>query len=1176
MKRTGFALRMLCQHFQVVALFMALLPPGAMLAQIAGTANLQGTVTDSTGAVIPGAAVVATNIETQVAHKTLSDKSGVYTFPNLSVGGYKLEVSASGFKSYVIPGIVLEVGNSISVNPALAVGSASSELEVAASGLSLQTEDAAFKQTIDQHEVTEMPLNGRQMTGLIQLTGGATPAPAGDFTGTKYSYQTIAVSIAGGSGNTTSWRLDGGDNDDYMSASNLPFPFPDAVAEFSVESSALGSQTGEHSGGLVNVVTRSGTNQYHGSGFEFLRNNYINATNFFATSKDKLHQNQFGGTVGGPILKGKLFGFAGYQRLLQTSASTTSTGYVPTAANLAGDWSVTDPAPGSAATNCGKPQQLYDPLTGAALPGNKYTVAPVYNQQALNLQKYLPVPNPATDIYNCGLVTFAIPVQLFDNEFVARIDYTIGARDSMYGRYFIDGYQAPAFFSPTNILITQNAPGNYERVQSIVIAETHTFSPTLVNTVYISGSKRVDLRESPPGINANTLGIDMFTAEPTGGQFSIASAGKNHGFSVYCGTCSPGHFNDDSEAVSDNLSLVSGKHQFAIGGEYLRNQLNTSAASQANGAFAFNGTYSGNGPAGGQTVGDANLDFLTGAMSSFTQSLPQQLALRAPIVNLFVQDTFHATRRLTLTGGIRWEPYFSPSDYYGRGITFSQAGFLAGKTSSVYPNAPAGVSFYGDPGVKKTMTQDSPWQFSPNVGATYDLLGNGSTVLRGGAEVAYDTPNFYTGNRAYQTPPFATASSPATSSMLCFSEPWLVGGTGYGCNQVGGTNSSPYPLPPVPTPSQATFPAQGQYYFYPSQFHPSDTLLYTASVQHKFGRGWQAQVDYIGSRTVHMPIGLTINPAVYTPGVWGANGTGCNGIARIGPAAVTPGAAGTPCSTTQNQNSRFALTEANPYQGNQFAGAGYGTVLLGDTAYGNYNGMVASVEHRLSSTFSLLSNFTWSKCMNIVDAQGDIAGTVVENPYNLKQDYGRCGSDYRRVFNTTMIAQSHFSAGRLESLLVNGWEFAPLLHILSGAPIQYVQQGSDISLTDVGNDRPNVVPGINPIKKVKILAGAASQATRGFLNPAAFALDTVPGTYGNYERNSLSGPITFQFDAQVSRKFALGDRLSTVLRLEAFNVLNHPSFANPSATNPSSASFGEISSTSIGARIFQGSVKVLF
>jgi len=1166
-------------------------------AQIAGTGNIQGTVVDASGALIPNATVTLIEASTQVKRITHSDQTGVYVFPNMPISTYNLKVGATGFETYEQTGIVLEVGSNISINAALKVGKADVTVETHADALSLQTEDTSFKQTIDQSTVQEMPLNGRQMTNLITLSGGSTIAPGGDFTGSKYSYQTIAVSVAGGMGNTTQWKLDGGDNNEYMGNGNLPFPFPDAVNEFSVESTALGAQSGStHSGGLVNVVTRSGTNQYHGSGFEFIRNNYVDATNFFSTKADTLHQNQFGGTFGGPIKRNKIFAFAGYQRLRAIQSGNPIEMYIPTAANLAGDWSATNPPPSSPGG-----VQLYDPLTGAAIPGNKYPAPPTYNAQALALMAYMPINylNSTT-----GEVSFTIPSEVFDNQFVTRVDYTINPRNSLYGRYFIDGYQAPSFFlkGGTNggVLVTSQAPGNYERVQTGVISEAFTWRPNLVNSFHASGTKRVDLRQSATGINGNSLGITQYDEVPTNLELEV-TGGPFSSWNTYCGTCSNGFFNVDDEGVSDDLTWIKGNHQLVLGGEFVKVHFNEVAGFQANGNYQFSGEFSGSGPAGGNTIGSGNLDFLWGAMNLFGQSKEQQLALRGPVPSLYIQDTYHASKRLTIAGGVRWEPEFIPRDQFNRGTTFSMAAFLSGQTSGVYPKAPPGTFFYGDPGVTKSFTNNPIWNFNPNIGATWDPFGNGNTVIRGGLQLAYDEANFYTTNRNHQNPPFATNVNVSTTGPICFSEPWLLGGTGYGCAQVGGSNTSPFPQPVVPTPATAVFPAQGEWIEINSPYKVPDTLQWTLSVQHQFGHGWQAQVDYIGNHTSNMPVGTEIDPAVYTPGVWGPGGTGCGPVVTAGPSAVAAktvggGKVGSNCSTTGNQAARWALSEAEPAYGNQYAGgSSNGMILVNNIAYANYDGMVATLQHRLSSTFVMLTNYTWSHCLNLADASGDWSSTPLENPYNPKQDYGRCGSDYRNVFNTSVVYTTKFPLQGVAKWIVNDWEIAPLLHITSGAPIN-VTSGQDISLTNTGNDRPNGVPGVNQKTGVKLEGGhaAASVATRAWLNLNAFCGSTTtanpctipvaPGTFGNMGRNVISGPMLFQNDAQISRLFPIRERVNIQARLEAFNFLNHPSFDNPgagsagnsTASGPQVATFGEISSTSVNARIFQGSLKVIF
>lgn len=508
----------------------------------------------------------------------------------------------------------------------------------------------------------------------------------------------------------------------------------------------------------------------------------------------------------------------------------------------------------------------------------------------------------------------------------------------------------------------------------------------------------------------------------------------------------------------------------------------------------------------------------------------------------------------------------------------------------MYPNAPAGALYYGDKGVTKQFTKNSWMQFSPNIGASFDPWGNGKTVFRAGGALMFDNPNFFTSQRNQQNPPFATAvtnSQTSSSPPVPFAAPWSV----------GIFTTSPFPQPQISSPTQALFFAQSQFIVMPAQFKEAYTIQWTASIQHQFPHDWQAQVDYIGNTTRHDPMSFTFDPAVYIPGVWGAGGTGCTGIVTTGAAKVTPGAAGTPCSTTKNQASRFLLTTENPAQGNQYLGGGAGSNIVGDEGTANYNGLIASIQHRLSGTFSLMANWTWSKCLNEEDAQGDLANEVIENPNNPRMDYGPRGSDFRHIENASLVARSEFHwQNTFTKALINGWELGPLLHIQSGSPFT-VTQGADDSLTDVGNDRPNLVAGVNPYAEAKFQKNPG-EANREYLNPLAFqpvcagnvtAGCAAAGTYGNIGRNSFRGPSSLQFDAQVSRIFAIHENWTTTLRLEAFNVLNHPDFQPPyssttgslpantgGAATLTSSTFGQVSATYNQARVFQGSVKINF
>lgn len=1175
--------RRLAAASYIITLAILMVVSSSARAQLAGTGTIQGLVTDPTGSVIPNATVTLTEEATQVVETIKTDNSGAYIFPNIKIGTYTVTVAATGFQTFTKTHNVLEVGSNIAVNVKMPVGRAEQTVTVEAQGLALQTEDVKFKQTVDKAEVGELPLNspGRQITGLLAISGGTTTAPGGDFTGSKYTYQTISVSVAGGMGNTTLWRLDGGDNNDYMANGNLPFPFPDAIEQFSVESTVLGAQDGMHSGGLVNAVTRSGTNNFHGNAFEFIRNNIINATNFFSTTKDALHQHQFGGTIGGPIKRDKLFFFGGYQHLISHATSSSTSAYVPTPAMLAGDFSACDgdgvntPAYGSTSKI-----QLFDPMTGAKLTGNKYASAPSYSAAALKLVTYMPsslISDP------CGKVTYAIPNNQTDTEIPVRVDWTISGRHHFYSRYFYDQYNLPAYFDPHNIFVT-TAAGQHQIVNTGVLGEDWTIKSNLVNSIHLSVLRRENDRGyAAKDINANTLGINLYQYVPNGLQIS---AGR---FTIGGGTNSVAHFNDNTLAIDDDVTWVLGRHTVVFGGEFVRNQLNISNSYEANGKFQFNtsGQYSGNGPAGGSKKGEPLLDFLAGALSTsgttnaYEQSKFQQNALRAPIPSLYAQDTFHATHQLTVIAGLRWSPNIFPVDYFHRGSVFNSAAFLANQHSSVYPNAPAGTLYYGDPGVPPALTKNTWLQFSPNAGFSYDLNGNGKSVVRGGFELIYDQVNFFTGQRNQQNPPFATTVAQATTSTsgpILFDAPWSR----------GTVTTNPFPQPFLPTGTQAQYFPQTQYIVLPAQFHPSYTEQWTVSVQHQFAHAWQAELDYIGNHTVHMPVGIPLNPAVYVPGVWGAGGTGCAGVVQTGPAGQKPGAAGTACSTTSNYTSRYLLTQENPAQGNFYQGGGGGSVLVGDFAWANYNGLVATLQHRISNSFSVLTNYTWSKCLNIQDASGDYAGTGAQNPFNLAGDYGPCGSDYRNVFNFVVVADSHVHFGNsFTRQVLSNWEVSPLFHATSGAPFN-VTSGTDISLTNTGNDRPNLVPGQRIYLHNKIQGGssAATTATRGYLNLSAFCAvsnstnpcpdPVAPGSYGTVSRNAFRTVPYYQFDAQISRIFPIHESLNTQLRLECFNVLNHPTFSSP-GTSVTGSNFGYVTSTTgEGPRVFQGSLKINF
>src|SRR5215470_7919834 len=629
-------------------------------AQAVAVAQIGGVVSDPAGMIIAGAQVSMTDTEKGQVHTAVTDSTGSYTLPSLPVGPYRLEVKAQGFKDYVQSGLVLQVGNNVQINVTMQVGSVSERVEVNATASQVETRENSISVVIDSQRINELPLNGRQATQLIMSLGAAAYGDSGD-TGSKTFYSSTRISVAGGQSNGTAYLLDGGDNTDAMSNVNLPFPFPDALQEFSVETSAVSSRFGIHPGATVNVVTKSGANAFHGDLFEYLRNYHANARNFFAASRDSLKRNQFGGTIGGRIIRDKLFFFGGYQGTRNRSNPPSSTTFIPTSAMLNGDFSA---IAGPTCTSTASGKQLVNPLAGnAPFPGNQIPVS-MLNPVAVKVAtSYLPIS--AAD--QCGKVTYGIPVTGDEDQYIGRIDFAQNAKHTLFGRYFLDAFKNPPTYDGKNLLTTTQA-GNLEMAQSATIGDTYTFGPATLNSFHATFNRRRDDRgPTDIPINPTLLGVNMYSAVPNFLLFSVTG-----GFSTFCGTCAPGHFNVNSYQVADDVDVIRGRHQMAFGFNLVRVQNNTISGFQENGNFTFNGSRTGLGLA----------DFMLGVPNDFSQTNATPDDLRQWIMSFYAQDTIKVSPRFTLNAGIRWEPTFADPDKYGRGTSFSFPGFLAGQRSS--------------------------------------------------------------------------------------------------------------------------------------------------------------------------------------------------------------------------------------------------------------------------------------------------------------------------------------------------------------------------------------------------------------------------------------------------------------------------------------------------------------
>ncbi|HLJ14726.1 MAG TPA: carboxypeptidase-like regulatory domain-containing protein [Bryobacteraceae bacterium] len=842
---------------------MALVSLGALLfsahrlpAQAVAIAEVDGVVSDSSGKVIVGAQVSITETDKQTVRNTVTDATGRYYFPNLPVGPYRLEVRAPGFKDYTQSGLVLQVGNNVQINVTMQVGSVSERVEVSASAAMVETKETSVSQVIDERRINDLPLNGRQMTQLILLSGGSAYGGAGD-TGSKTPAPSTTISVAGGQGNGTAYLLDGGDNTDAMSNVNMPFPFPDAVQEFSVETSAVSSRFGTHPGATVNVVTKSGTNQFHGDLFDYLRNGDTNARNFFAPTHDTLKRNQFGGTVGGKIITDKLFFFGGYQGTRNRSNPPQTISHIPNLASLNGDFSSL--ASGACQAG-GKAVTLTDPTTGQAFPGNQIPVSRLNPQTLKIASTYLPATNDP-----CGKVTYGIPTTGDDDEVIGRIDWIQNEKHTLYGRYFLYDYSNPPVFDGHNLLTTTQA-GSLERTQSGTIGDTYTFGPGTLNSLHVS-INRVRNNRGPTNIpiNPTLLGVNMYSAVP---NFLLLTV-TNY-FSTFCGTCAPGHFNFTGEQAADDVDLIRGRHEIAFGFNFIRIQNDTISGFDENGSFTWNGSVTGLGLA----------DFMLGRPSDFTQTNATPDDLRQSLMSVYVQDTFHMNPHITLNYGLRWEPTFSDPDKYGRGTSFNEAAFLAGQFSTVYPNAPAGLFFKGDKGIPAAMWNGHWANFAPRIGVVWNPHGDGRDTLRAGGAILYDSTETWYNERETTNAPIGTAldtPNPAGG----FSNPWQ----GY----PGGN--------PFPTNGKAYFPNAGVYVNMPINPKPTYVAQWNVTYQRQFAGNWMASVSYLGNKTTHLWIGEELNPAVYIPGTCGTAA----------------------CSTIANTNQRRVLYLDNPTLGSSYS-----------------------------------------------------------------------------------------------------------------------------------------------------------------------------------------------------------------------------------------------------------------
>ena len=824
--------RRLC-GWKTLALLLALIassPATFLWAQSFG--SISGTVTDSSGANVPGAVVAATQTKTGRKTTVNSNDAGAYVFPAMAPEQYTISATARGFQQYVQTGVILQANQAATVNIVLQVGAVTETVNVEANAVQVDTTTGTLSQVIDQKRVNELPLNGRNAAALTTLVAGVVAAPSDgtDKGNTKTFPAAVPISVNGSRSDQTNYLLDGGNNTDEYTMANGPFPFPDALQEFSVQTSNYNAEFGQSAGAVVNIVTKSGGQGYHGNAFEYLRNGVFNARNYFATSVDPLKRHQFGGTIGGPVkipylTKGDhTFFFFGYQRTNLKDQVGGSSAFVPTPANLNGDFSALLSA-SNPANPQGKVIQILDPLTNRPFPNNQIPLSRL-DPAALNFAKDLPKGGAN------GLVFYAVPLVEFFNEYVARVDHDITPHDHLFGHYYYNYFQINGTFDPTNLLTYKDAANI--RYQSALLSESHTFTPNLLNNLIVNYTRDIAARQ--PESNAKSIadyGVNIWQPDLKAIQ-QVSVAGF---FSM--GDAPTAVFERNNYTLSDDVHYVHGNHNFAFGVhlELTKNDINN--LYQQPGLFSFNAT----------NTNYAAASFVLGYLSSFTQGNGQYFGNRATFVGYYAQDSWKINRRFTLNLGVRYEPFYPYNEVLGRLEQFNPDNYHGGIRSTVYPNAPAGLLFSGDKGMPKDGVNPVYTNVMPRIGFNFDAFGDGKTILRGGGGVFYDTRQPGIQNTpASDVTPFSIALT-LTQPKGPFSNPYL-----------GTTNPFPAPSPP---PSNTTFPLPVTAFTFNPDFPIPVTYGWNLTVEQQLTHGLVSRIGYVGSTSSHLFTSVELNPAVY-------------------------------------------------------------------------------------------------------------------------------------------------------------------------------------------------------------------------------------------------------------------------------------------------------------------------
>ena len=719
----------------------------------------------------------------------------------------------------------------------------------------------------------------------------------------------------------------------------------------------------------MNAVTKSGTNSFHGDLFEFLRNGNLDARNFFAPTADTLRRNQFGGVIGGPIVKDRVFFFTGFQGTTERTAPATNIAFVPTAAVLRGNFQTILSPP------C-QPRPVT--LTASSGAVNNILPASALNPIAMRYLALLPV---STD--PCGKITYGIPTR--DNEYqgVARVDWQRRQNDSIFARYFITDYGLDAFYDKTNLLTAANV-GLADRVQSANLGDTYLINAKTVNSLRLSFSGSAVNRVGAEGVPTMTqLGSNVFSPISNyTGQIMV------NGY--FTSGAIPGYIYTNVYSISEDLGTTIGAHQLDFGANWINTQMNALGPFQMNPRMTFTG----------QLTGNSLADFITGNLDSMLQGNGQVGRDRQNSPSIYAQDSWKVTPRFQTNMGIRWDPFIPQHSGYNYASQFDPAKFYAGQVSKVYVNAPPGLTFPGDAGFPgQSNTYARYMDFAPRFGIVFDPRGKGTEMIRAGYGIFYDSSYLWNTLHIPLNPPWGNSITlNAPSGGL--SNPWL-----------GYPGGDPFPTP-AHVPSTYQFPVGGTYVFQPLHARATCLQQWNFSIQKQVARDWLVSATYIGNKTTHQWLSREIDPAIYIPG---------------GPCTLF-GVRYNPCSSTASTNARRVLALNNPAQGQYFGSISY----VDDGGNASYNGLLLVLQHRFSHNFSALAIYTWSHCLDQGEANQDITN-LYQNPYDRRAEWGNCASDRRQMFNLSLVAQSPVYHNKWLQMVIGNWTTSAIFTAASGA-----------------------------------------------------------------------------------------------------------------------------------------------